>query len=412
MAATNGTVVYDSGLVRAPAKSATGEFEWTPPLYAGDQTALKQVFAAAGNWQWRVAMYNAKFKPSKRGNGGWSQWSAFSTSVNTQQETDDRGYSSIEVAVKYTGPVEVLKTCENLGETNGIVRIQAFTTADFSGEPVAQGFITNKVALTNVTDLTANGRLIGLPSGTYFLRAYIDSNGNFKKDAWESWGGTKESVVVRPNQLAPLAGLYLEDADTDQDWIPDAYEHLHPDKYEIGRSDASVDPEGRIVFKQEIYDGVVSGTAGISRFLSGATLTFFENFEAARLLLKLGGQTEMSTIDVIRRTVEKNIDPNSVKITSFVVDAGDGTNGKVILTVGAKATDALAGHLFSPVYEVKGPQTVKVKVYRKENLATAGWGEPVKTVNVTVTSSIEERIEVPLAGIDFTSGFYKVEVVQ
>ena len=330
-----------------------------------------------------------------------------------RESTGDNGYSSIDVAVKYTGPEAVLGQCENLAEIKGKVRLQAFTSPDFSGDPAAQGFVTNKLALTDATDIRANGRLIGLKSGTYYIRAYIDSNGNFKKDPWESWGDVKEPVTVKLNQLAPIVGLYIEDADTDSDWVPDAYEYQYPDKYEIGRSDASVDPEGRIILKKTVYDGILEGKAGISRFLSGATLTLFENFEAAGLLLGIGGDTDTSTIDAIRRAVEKNIEPNSVKITSLVVDAGNGTNGKVILTIGAKATDSIAGYLFSPIYELPTSTTVEIKVYRKENLATANWGDPVKTETVTIDgSTMTERIEVPLAGVDFNSGFYKVEIVQ
>ena len=406
------TVVYDSGVRRAPAQDKNGFFTWTAGAYAGDQTALGQLFGAAGNWKWRVAMYNAKFKPTaKDSREKWSALVPFSTSVATQQETDDNGYSSIDVTAKYTGPEAVLADCEDLTKTNGTVRIQAFTTADFSGEPVAQGFVTNKTALTDVTDITANGRLIGLPFGTYYVRAYIDSNGNFKKDDWESWGAAKDAVIVKPNQLAPITGLYIEDADTDQDWIPDAYEYLHPDKYEIGRSDASVDPEGQIILKKEIYDGIVDGTANISRFLPGATLTLFENFEAAGLLLGITGETAKDTIDAIRKAVEKNIDPNTVKITSLVVDPGNGTNGKVILTVAAKATDSIAGYLLSPVYELPKSTDVTINIYRKDNLATDQWTF-VKAVPKTITTTLEARVEVPIEGVDFNSGFYKVEIVQ
>ena len=410
---TTGDLIWVSDVMRAPVQDKAGRFSWTAPLYAGDQTPLGQVFEKAGDYQWCVAMYNAKFKPDDDFNDQWSEPIDFSVSVDTQQETDDSGFSSIDVSVKYTGPAEVLAKCENVATTEGKVRIQAFTSPDFSGDPAAQGFVTNKLALTDATDIRANGRLIGLPFGTYYIRAYIDSNGNFKKDPWESWGAVKGAVEVKLNQLAPIVGLYIEDADTDSDWIPDAYEYLHPDKYEIGRSDASVDPEGRIILKKEIYDGIVGDTAGISRFLSGATLKLFENFEAAGLLLGITGTTEASTIDAIRKAVEKNIDPNTVKITSLVVDAGNGTNGKVILTIGAKATDSIAGYLFSPIYEIPTSTTVKIKVYRKENLATANWGDPVKTETVTIDgSTMTERIEVPLAGVDFNSGFYKVEIVQ
>ena len=403
----DGAVVYDSGVRRAPAQDGNGYFTWTADAYAGDQTSLGKIFAAAGNWKWRVAMYNAKFKPTAARNEVWSKQVAFSTSVGTQQETDDRNYSSLDVAVKYTGPVEVLGSCAKLSLTNGKVRVQAFTTADFSGEPVAQGYIADKAALTDVSDIRANGRLIGLPFGTYYVRAYIDTNGNFKKDVWESWGCAKAPVEIRPYQLAPIVGLYIEDADTDQDWLPDAWEMVHNGS--LGAQNAKVNPDGKIVIGTTVYDGIIEGIASFSRFLPGVTTEIFENLDAVKMLLGMGSDTTQATIAAIRDAIQKKIDPDSVRITSMVVDA---ENGKVILTVGAKAADSLAGRLLMPVYELPTSTKVDVKVYRKENLATAGWGDPVKVVTVTVTSTMEERIEVPLAGVDFSSGFYKVEIEQ
>ena len=399
--------VYDSGLVRTPAKDAQGFFTWTPPLYADDQTSLGKIFSATGNWKWRVVMNNAKFTPEYNDEcgGGWSEYAYFSTDANAQQETSDHIYSSINVAVKYTGPKAVLADCEDLTETNGKVRIQAFATADFSGEPVAQGLITNKASLIDTSDITANGRLVGLPYGTYYIRAYIDSNGNFKKDDWESWGYVKDPVVVKPNQVAPLAGLYIEDADTDQDWLPDAWEVAKCG--DLKKQAAAVDPEGRIVLKQELYDGILAGQANFSRFLSGASTTFFQNIGNAVLLLGLGDDVTLAGIADLRRAVEKNIEPDSVKITSFTVDT---ENGKVVLTVGAEATDSIAGELLSPVYITT--TDVTIKVYRKDNLALAAW-EPVKSVPVTIdASTVDERIEVPISEVDFNSGFYKVEIDQ
>ncbi len=75
--AATDTLVYDSGLNRAPAKDAEGNFIWQAPLVAGAQTDLAKVFAKAGNWKWRVAMFNAKFKPYELAEldalNGWSK---------------------------------------------------------------------------------------------------------------------------------------------------------------------------------------------------------------------------------------------------------------------------------------------------------------------------------------------------
>lgn len=77
----NETLVYDSGLKRAPAKNASGFFVWKiPPQVARD---LEAEFGTTGNWKWRVAMYNAKFKPISRENhNGWSDYAMFSTTAS------------------------------------------------------------------------------------------------------------------------------------------------------------------------------------------------------------------------------------------------------------------------------------------------------------------------------------------
>ena len=401
-------LVWTSDVMRAPAQDAEGRFVWTAPLYAGDQTAnVMPTFKKAGNYQWRVAMYNAKYKPAASIAGDtWSNVAEFSTAVDTQQETDDNGYSSIDVSVKYTGPVLVLKDCEDVKTKAGMVRIQAFETADFSGEPVAQGFVADRVSLTNALDVTANGRLIGLPEGTYYVRAYIDSDGDFKKGDWESWGAAKGPVTVKRNQLAPIAGLFIEDADTDQDWLPDAWEYV---KYgNLSTEGAKIDPEGRIVLKASTFAQVKGGTASVSKFLSGATLTFFESLGNAQLLLGLG-EADVTSLAEIRAAVEKNIDPNTVRITAMTLDS---ESRRVLLTVGAKAVDSIAGLVLSPVYVIPTTTEVTIKVYRKESLVVKSWGDPVKTVKKTIESNLDAVVPVELGDIDFSSGFYKVEVVQ
>ena len=53
---------------------------------------------------------------------------------------------------------------------------------------------------------------------------------------------------------------------------------------------------------------------------------------------------------------------------------------------------------------------MKIRVYGKANLATAEW-TLVAEVTKKITSTVDERIPVD-TGVDFNSGFYKVEIVQ
>ena len=218
------TVVYDSGVRHAPCMDPEGRYTWTAPISVGDQMPSGHILSAHGNYTWRVAMYNAKFKPSPYVNA-FSAAATFRTDVNVQQDVDDDGFNAINVCVKYTGPSEVIAACDS-ASIAGKVRLQAFTTADFSGVPASQTFVTNRAEIANASHTMANAKLIGLPAGTYYLRAYIDTNGNFEKDEWESWGQATVSVTVGAGLVAPVVGLYIEDADTNQNWVPDAIEYV------------------------------------------------------------------------------------------------------------------------------------------------------------------------------------------
>ena len=298
----------------------------------------------------------------------------------------------------------MLGTCDKLSSTKGIVRVQAFTTPDFSGYPVAETFMTVAADLTNTVDIRANATLSGLKTGaTYYVRAYVDSNGNLEKDAWESWGGAKAGVEIVSGKAVETVAVWIEDADTDGDWLPDAWEYLTRG-YTVGVSDAEIDPEGKIVYSVT-YNDITDGKANISTTLSGASLTFFENIGAAKLLLGFGSDAREDTIAAIREAVEKKIDPSTVKVTSLVVDA---THKQAILTVTADVADSIAGSLLSPVYTLPTTAKVYVDIYKKASLVDPNWVY-VNTYEKEVSTALDAKITVPVTE-DFTSGFYKVEV--
>ena len=412
---TGTTVVWDSGVVRAPAQDSDGNFVWTAPACAGDQTSLGRIFGRAGNWKWRVAMYNAKFKPQHVDRAEiWSNLGEFSTAVGMQQVTDDHNYSSIDVAVKYAGPEKVLDYCEDVTTTQGMVRVQAFTSADFSGEPMAETFVANKASLVDVASFTNNCSLYGLQvEGTYYIRAYIDSNGNFKKDDWESWGYATNSVTLTRGQKAPVVSVWIEDADTDHDWLPDAWEYVQYGN--LDTENAYIKDQGEIVLKTATYDHIFTtgdGKANISAFLPGASLTLFENLDAAKMLL--GGDMTETTIAAIRQAVEKRT-VTDVEITAFTVDV---TKGEAKITVGGNVADGIGGNIFSPVYRLTSPAKVKLSVYAKSSLLVKPWtwvkdSDPidlsVDQFNQTVTVKFSD---IGLSGVDFNQGFYKIEVIE
>ena len=393
----NAKVVYDSGINRAPAKNREGRYEWTAPIAPGDVMPTGETLEANGNYWWYVSMYNSKFN--------WDAYSkeagVFRTLVNAQQDVDDRGYNAIAVTVKYTGPEAVL--------TNAAVRLEAFTTADFSGENYSRVVVTNKADIADSSKIIPNAKLIGLPAGTYYVRAYIDSNNNFKKDVWESWGSVAESVTVGAGIAMPNVGLYIEDADTDDDWVPDALEYAQSGR--LDANDAKALVSGEFILSDKLSGAVNAGgfDAGVSTTLSGVTLSAFQYADAMSTLLLGEMSGEKSSLDAIRAAVEKTIKGDSVKITSITFDP---TKRKVVLTVDAEVADSIAGKLFSKIYDFTSPDSVAVtvKVYKKDSLVQANW-TLVETKNCSIGKT-EQYVEVGLSGNDYTSGFYKVEIEQ
>ena len=397
-------LVWVSDVTRAPQPNAKGEFEWTAPVYAGDQTDLGQVLAKAGNYQWCVAMYNAKFKPTDDLVDAWSNIAEFSVAVDTEGETDDGNCGSVDVSVKYAGPELVLENCEDVSSPEGMVRIQAFTSADFSGDPVAQGFVTDKAALTNFVDEAANGRLIGLPYGTYYVRAYIDSNGNFKKDADESWGGAKTPVTVTMNQRAPVARVYVEDVDTDGDWLPDAWELA---KYgDLDTKNAYVTPETGPIRKL-----LPGGVVALASVLPNPQ-TKFASVNGVALMAGVDPENVAPTAGGFE--IKSEVDPETLTIVGLNVDAA---NKRVILKVGAETTanvDAAVANLFNVT--VKKGAEVKIRVERADSPAgpwSVAKGADGKEISGTVTvDKAGTDVTVELDGELPAQGYFRAKIEE
>ena len=245
--ANGSTMVYDSGVQQAPARDPKGVYSWAAPIYADTPTPLGYIFATTNNYQWSVSMLDAKF-----------------TDVNVPEleakqpfrleasgvQNGMSGYGTIYARVKYFGPG---------GTNNGlpqsvkkIFRVQAFTTPDFSGMPVGEGWVTNVNHVATTNALVVNAIIRGVPPGTYYVRVYLDSNGNCVRDEWESWGYgcyvgavdapianvlrgdsnvsavkfpyTPRAYKVVAGAESPVADIYLEDVDSQNDGFPDVYE--------------------------------------------------------------------------------------------------------------------------------------------------------------------------------------------
>ena len=197
-----------------PKKDQNGVYSFPADVYVGD------ILRSDVNYQWQVSMYNAKYKDTPL----WSEATPFRMAA----PTNSTSYGSIDVCVKYFGPASVL--------SGGTVRVEAFTTPDFTGSPVARTYVTDEssVSATN-TEHTANATLVGLAAGTYYVRAYIDldSYGTKRdKEDTESWGYACPLGSYSPSPVAvnPLShskstiDVYIDDVDTNGNNLPDAWE--------------------------------------------------------------------------------------------------------------------------------------------------------------------------------------------
>jgi hypothetical protein len=235
----NGPLVYQSGEQQAPRLDVeTGEYVWEAPIHAGDKLMSGHIFTSNTLYFWRVTALNPKYTLATTvGSINWSDWKVFRLDVNSFPMSG--GYGDLKAVVKYFGPATNL--------LSGRVKVQVFNNCGFSGVPVAQVTMTDEslASLTSDTYMGTNAVLRGLePSSTtdtkYYVRAYIDYNQNGVCDVWESSGyanyyGVKDLMFdVKPftvelSKVNETATVYIEDADTDQDWFPDGWEYeLNP----------------------------------------------------------------------------------------------------------------------------------------------------------------------------------------
>ena len=425
MDAAGDEVYYDSGLLPAPATDKNGNFVWTAPICAGSLLKGKDgkahFYDTTGRYSWQVSMYNAKFRSD-----AWSApngASSFATAVNAQQVLNDHGYSSIQVAVKYAGPSIVLAKQADLATMKGKVIVQAFTTPDFSGEPLAQGLATNEV--DSLVRATANATLKGLAAtGTYYVRAFIDMDGDGCLAGWEPWGYTADAVtLVNDGTLAraPLVAVWIEDSDSDGDWVPDAYEYaandwtvawddLKGNRWAGAVKTTTVLPDGGIVLT--IATNKLTG-AGISKGLPGAPFTAMQSADFVAAVLGITNGTHKTTLEAIAEVTRGKLVPNSVRVTAITPEP-DGS--AVNLTVNADVASGISGTVVSQYYEFTGSDTVKVlvKVWKKDSLENTDWTVVYTTPEpVTITPQTNETVVVPFdTQLDLKSGFFKVELVE
>ncbi len=405
--------VYDSGVRRAPVRDVDGNYSWTAPIYADMTTPSGAVFANTNNYTWSVSMLDAKFT-SPNPNEKKAEFRLEATGLLGTVS----GYGALTAKVHYFGPVPVTAAATTL---KSMIRVQAFTSPDFTGMPAGETRVSDLVALTNGTGSVATMR--GLPAGTYYVRAFVDTEADAKLAKWESWGyacrvaesdaGAQrfapKAFAVAKNAATPVAEMFIEDMDTDNDGLPDAWEWT---------SDAGLDaahsPSGNTFFTKvnpdlkktvEAYVNLADGGLQIDGGNVYAAMTLMNALlsEDASSVAAMG--TLLSAPAAIDEAAEKTV----VKIDSFSLAEGvvvsvttevEGSTGNALTVKGAEATVA--------VYLVAS-ETVDFSAAKEVKVADF----VIKANDTTAIEVPAEKLAAALkdGGLS-SSAFIKVKLVQ
>ena len=375
--------VWTSGIRTMPPRGVNGEYEWIAPAY------VKDSLENAANYAWQISLHNAKFQDAS-----WSDKVWFSMNVADPDVLENfSGSGAVNATVKYFGPAA------NIGK----VYVEAFTTPDFTGDPAAR-------ASTNATGVSMS--LIGLEPGTYYIRAFIDSDLDQKRSEWESWGyacprgdvttgGIYDPMrVIVSNGKVAKATVYIEDTDCDQDCLPDVWEYeawkaatgTKPalDKFLTLKGANELVHENTISFKSSLVEKIEKlKMAGASAGL----LSFGYN----------GVSSQAAALALGVPTLENYVEEGTLAIKSIALE-GDNVN----LIVGAAADEPAKGTIFVS----DGKVTVTIVVSYADTL-----GGTWNSTELTKTFEIEDGAVVDTLtfslsdlGLDSSKGFFKVEL--
>ena len=386
------SVIWDSGLRRTPPMASDGTYTYEAEAYVGEVLANNQ------NYSWRVSMYNAKFQSD--------YWSQGDPTFQMSAPTDGYVLGKIPVCVKYFGPKAALGI--------STVRVAAYATPDFSGTPVSRTVATTTDIQTAKKAHKFNATLMGLPKGRYYVCAYLDANTYGKpydRDAFESWGYAcpREKDLANPYKpytilvddtgaVSEVIDVYIEDADTNGNSLPDLWEYA---------------ANGGLYEGTQAIDGVVPGNAAIKASLTanlqnkvnstattGGLTAMLTTVMSSREVAALAMGVEPTALSVNAAgavTVESEVD--SVTISSIGFE-----DGKLVIQVDGTQKELATG-LYGQLETA--PTEVTCVVYHKDTLE-ADWSK-VKSATVKIGADAQ-AIELPED--NGTSGFYKVVIEQ
>ena len=398
-----------------PPHDADGVCSWTPPLRVGAIVPGGTAeFKNGGTYTWSISTYNAKFKTDS-----WVEGGTFLANVLTNS-TD---YATARVAVRYYGP--------NAVASSGTIRVQAFKTPDFSGEPVAEGYVKSTASLASTDAIKSeNALIVGLKPGSYYIRAFIDTDKDGKRSFWvdtaarrfywESWGCfctrdlklgtifTPKSITVGPgygtNEIIPV---FIEDCDTDRDSLPDAWEWAKKGNL-TAYGAASIDQNaGGFAMKKEL-SGSIETKGALSSGLAVMTMTNLKSPRIAALLLGVDATGTDAQVNSALNNAKSDAtaEPTAVAITAIDLDRDTGKVSITTETVGKESGSVAAT---SDIYEFasgSGTLTLTCKIWHRDSLESGDW-KVIKTQKVEIGKETK-TYEFDLASdVDLSSGFFK-----
>ena len=414
----SGAVVWTSEYQLLPPRDEKNVYSWTPPVRVGATvpggTAELKNHA---HYSWEISTYNAKYTGDL-----WTSGGDFYTDV----PSGGLDYGTARVAVRYYGPSSVAA---------GRVRVQAFTTPDFSGDPVAEGYVNpGDDSLSSTAEIkAANATILGLKSGTYYIRAFIDTDGNGRLSTdttvtdgcvWESWGCfctrnsrtgtifTPKSVTVGPGSgVGDIIPVFIEDCDVDNDCLPDAWEWINGNHSLATMSSRSIDKNAGGFAMNSTLAGELEESEETG---PGLAVSFaMRSLSTSRVAALLLGVDATGSDDAVGRALnsagsDATAEPVSVSITAIELDRDSGT---VKITTDSKGMMKGSDVIVSEIYTIpSGAEslTLTCKVLHCDVLG-GPWTE-IESKEVKIDRTTTDYTFDLGENVDLSSGFFKAKL--
>jgi hypothetical protein len=280
-------------------------------------------------------------------------------------------------------------------------------------------YVTDDTALALTTSNGVNAVIRGLPAGSYYIRAYIDTNGNAKRDAWESWGyvnglGTSASSVYNPVALTLVEGssnipegtIYIEDMDVDNDGFPDIFEVASDSTFKAGTNVGEKSPASGNTFYVKVnttlkdtlaaFDLATSSSSAYPVLKMMSTILSGSNVEALHAASILGSSASVTEAGV-------SISEFSQENMTLKVE----TETKIIDGTGTKLLDTTAPASVSVTWKLLYAPTLADEFVEVDRGTVSVTSSGSKSVNLE-NSAIENAKKSPSYNAE--SGFFKVTV--